>query len=253
MNMKKEDKIKKIVKNRYSEIAESGKSCCPSCACNPPLIEQAKLIGYSEKDIKNVPEASNMGLGCGNPVALASLKEGETVLDLGSGGGIDVFLASKKVGSKGKVIGIDMTEKMIEKSRETAKKYGYNNVEFRLGEIENLPIEDNSIDVIISNCVINLSSDKEKVFKEAYRVLKPSGKIMISDLVTEGKLPEKIKKSFDAWAGCIAGALEKNEYLKTIRKVGFKDVRIVSESSFIIDVSKELRGKITSVKVKGYK
>ena len=251
--MKKEDKIKKIVKNRYSEIAESGKSCCPSCTCNPSLIEQAKLIGYSEKDIKNVPEASNMGLGCGNPVALASLKEGETVLDLGSGGGIDVFLVSKKVGSKGKVIGIDMTEKMIEKSRKTAKKYGYNNVEFRLGEIENLPIEDNSIDVIISNCVINLSSDKEKVFKEAYRVLKPSGKIMISDLVTEGKLPEKIKKSFDAWAGCIAGALEKNEYLRIIRKVGFKDVRIVSESSFIIDVSKKLRGKITSVKVKGYK
>lgn len=251
--MKKEDKIKKIVKNRYGEIAESGKSCCPSRACNPSPIEQAKLIGYSEKDIKNVPEASNMGLGCGNPVALASLREGETVLDLGSGGGIDVFLASKKVGSKGKVIGIDMTKKMIEKSRETAKKYGYNNVELRLGEIEHLPIEDNSIDVIISNCVINLSSDKEKVFKEAYRVLKPSGKIMISDLVTEGKLPEKIKKSFDAWAGCIAGALEKNEYLRIIRKVGFKDVRIVSESSFIIDVSKELRGKITSVKVEGYK
>jgi ubiquinone/menaquinone biosynthesis C-methylase UbiE len=194
-----------------------------------------------------------MGLGCGNPVALASLKEGEIVLDLGSGGGIDVFFASKKVGPKGKVIGVDMTEKMINKSRGTAKKYGYKNVEFRLGEIENLPIEDNFIDVIISNCVINLSPDKEKVFREAYRVLKPGGRIMISDLVTEGGLSNEIKKSFDAWAGCIAGALEKNDYLDKIKKSGFKNVRIVSESNYDIDVSKELKGKITSVKVEGYK
>jgi ubiquinone/menaquinone biosynthesis C-methylase UbiE len=248
----KEGKIKKFVKKRYSKIAENDKSCCPSCG-NSSLIKQAKIIGYSEEDIKNLPEASNMGLGCGNPVALASLKERETVLDLGSGGGIDVFLASKKVGSEGKVIGIDMTEKMIEKSRKIAKKYGYNNVEFRLGEIENLPIEDNSVDVIISNCVINLSPDKERVFKEAYRVLKLGGRIMISDLVTEEKLPDEIKKSFDAWAGCVAGALEKNEYLKIIRKVGFKGVRIISESSYDIDVSEELKGKITSVKVMGYK
>jgi len=249
----KEEKIKKVVKNRYSKIAESGKSCCPSCGSGPSLVEQAKLIGYYEEDIKNVPEASNMGLGCGNPVALARLKEGEIVLDLGAGGGIDVFLASKKVGPKGKVIGIDMTEKMIEKSREIEKKYGYKNVEFRLGEIEDLPVEDNSVDVIISNCVINLSPDKERVFREAYRVLKPGGRIMISDLVTEGELPEKIKNSFEAWAGCIAGALEKNEYLEVIRKVGFKGVRIVSESSYNIDVSEELRGKITSVKVEARK
>jgi SAM-dependent methyltransferase len=249
--MMKKDKIKNFVKKRYGKIAENGKSCCPSC--NSSLIEQAKLIGYSEEDIKSIPGVSNMGLGCGNPVALASLKEGETVLDLGSGGGIDVFFASKKVGPKGKVIGVDMTEKMIKKSRETAKKYGYKNVEFRLGEIENLPIENNSVDAIISNCVINLSPDKEKVFKEAYRVLKPGGRIMISDLVTEEKLPDEIKKSFDAWAGCVAGALEKNDYLDKIRKVGFKNVKIVSESSYDIDVSKKLRGKITSVKVEGYK
>jgi len=250
--MMKEDKIKKFVKKRYGKIAENGKSCCSSCGSSS-LIEQAKLIGYSEKNIKNIPEASNMGLGCGNPVALANLKEGEIVLDLGSGGGIDVFFASKKVGPEGKVIGVDMTEKMIKKSRETAKKYGYKNVEFKLGEIENLPIEDNSIDVIISNCVINLSPDKEKVFKEAYRVLKPSGRIMISDLVTEGEFPDEIKKSFDAWAGCVAGALEKNDYLNKIRKAGFKNLRIASESSYDIDVSKELKGKITSVKVEGYK
>jgi SAM-dependent methyltransferase len=248
----KDDKIKKFVKKRYGKIAENGKSCCPSCDSSS-IIEQAKLIGYSEEDIRSVPEVSNMGLGCGNPVALASLKEGETVLDLGSGGGIDVFFASKKVGPKGKVIGIDMTEKMIKKSRETAKKYGYKNVDFRLGEIENLPIEDNSIDTIISNCVINLSPDKEKVFKEAYRVLKHGGRIMISDLVTEGELPDEIKKSFDAWAGCVAGALEKNDYLNKIRKAGFKNVKIVSESSYDVDVSKELKGKITSVKVEGYK
>jgi len=247
------EKIKEFVKKRYGKIAESDESCCPSCVCGPSLIEQAKIIGYSEEDIKNAPEASNMGLGCGNPVALASLKEGEVILDLGSGGGIDVFLASKKVGPKGKVIGIDMTEKMIEKSREIAKKYGYNNVEFRLGEIENLPVEDNSVDVVISNCVINLSPDKERVFRETYRVLKPGGRIMISDLVTEGELPEDIKKSFEAWAGCIAGALEKKEYLETIRKAGFRDVRIISESSYNIDVSEELKGKITSVKVEGYK
>jgi SAM-dependent methyltransferase len=245
-------KIKKIVKKRYGKIAENSKSCCPSCG-NSSLIGQAKLIGYSEEDIKNVPGASNMGLGCGNPVALANLKEGEIVLDLGSGGGIDVFFASKKVGPKGKVIGVDMTEKMIKKSKETAKEHGYKNVEFRLGEIENLLIEDNSVDVIISNCVINLSPDKEKVFREAYRVLKPNGRIMISDLVTEGNLPDEVKKSFDAWGGCVAGALEKNDYLDKIRKTGFKNVRIVSESSYDVDVSKQLKGKITSVKVEGYK
>jgi len=249
----KEKKIKEFVKERYGKIAKSGESCCPSCECGPSPVELGKKIGYSEKDLENVPEASNMGLGCGNPVALASLKEGETVLDLGSGGGIDVYLAAKKVGFKGKVIGVDMTEEMIHRARAAAAKYGYTNVEFRLGEIESLPIEYNSVDVVISNCVINLSPDKERVFREAYRVLKPGGRIMISDLVTEGRLPEEIKKSFDAWAGCIAGALEKNEYLDAIRKAGFKDVRIASESSYDIDVSKELKGKITSVKVEAYK
>ena len=244
---------KKFVKKRYGEMAKAGASCCPSCDCVPSLTELGKRIGYSDEDLQNVPEASNMGLGCGNPVALATLKEGDTVLDLGSGGGIDVFLAAKRVGHTGKVIGVDMTDEMINRAKSTAKKYGYTNVEFRLGEIENLPVEDNSVDVIISNCVINLSTDKEKVFRDAYRVLKPGGKIMISDLVTEEEIPDKIKKSFEAWAECIAGALEKNEYLDTIRKAGFEKVTIVSESSYDIDISEELKGKITSAQIEAYK
>jgi len=246
-------KVKEFVKKRYGEIAQTGESCCPSCGCGPSATDMALRIGYSKEDLREVPEASIMGLGCGNPAALAGLKEGETVLDLGSGGGIDVFLAAKKVGAGGKAIGVDMTEEMVRRARATASKYGYENVEFRLGEIENLPIEDSSVDVVISNCVINLSPDKEKVFQEAYRALKPSGRIMISDLVTEGELPEEVRKSFDAWAGCIAGALEKSQYLDTIRRAGFKNVRIVSESTYNINVSQELRGKITSLQVEAYK
>jgi ubiquinone/menaquinone biosynthesis C-methylase UbiE len=248
-----EKEVKEYVKKRYSEIAQSGESCCATECCSPSTTDVALRIGYSEEDLKNIPEASSMGLGCGNPVALAGLKEGEIVLDLGSGGGIDVFLAAKKVGAKGKVIGVDMTKEMVSKARSTALKNGYENVEFRLGEIEELPTNDESVDVIISNCVINLSPDKEKVFQEAYRVLKPSGRILISDIVTEGELPEEVKKSFDAWAGCIAGALEKSQYLDTIRRAGFKDIRIVSKSTYNIEVSKELSGKITSVQVEAYK
>jgi ubiquinone/menaquinone biosynthesis C-methylase UbiE len=249
----KEREVKKYVKKRYGKIAQVEKRCCSPCGGERNLADVALRIGYSEKDLRNVPESSIMGLGCGNPVALASLKEGETVLDLGSGGGIDVFLAARNVGAKGRVIGVDMTEEMIQKAKATAAKYGYENVEFRLGEIENLPVENNSIDVIISNCVINLSTDKEKVFREAHRVLRPGGKVMISDLVTEGELPEEIRKSFDAWTCCIAGALEKNQYLNTIRSAGFQNVNIISETPYTIDVSQELKGKIVSVQVEGYK
>jgi arsenite methyltransferase len=248
-----EKEVKEYVKKRYSEIAQSREPCCATACCTPSTADVALRIGYSEEDLKNIPEASSMGLGCGNPVALAGLKAGEIVVDLGAGGGIDVFLAAKKVGAKGKIIGVDMTEEMVSKARATASKYGYENVEFRLGEIEALPINDESVDVIISNCVINLSPDKEKVFQEAYRVLRPSGRILISDIVTEGELPEEVRKSFDAWAGCVAGALEKSQYLDTIRRAGFKDIEIVSESTYDLDVSKDLRGKITSVQVEAHK
>ena len=252
-------KTKKVVKELYTSIAQTNGSCCSSSCCSSSccdtgnLTEIGRKIGYTEADLRNVPEAANMGLGCGNPVALASLREGETVLDLGSGGGIDVFLAAKKVGSNGRVIGVDMTDAMVKRAKLNADKNGYKNVEFRLGEIEKLPVDNESIDVILSNCVINLSPDKEQVFREAYRVLKTGGRLMVSDLVTEGELPEEVRKNFDAWASCIGGALEKQQYLEGIRKAGFKDVRIVSENTYDINVTGELKGKITSVHVEAYK
>jgi SAM-dependent methyltransferase len=256
------EKIKKHVKKRYGEIAKtecsscssscSSPSCCSSSSGTPPQYIAWKL-GYSPDDIESVPEESVLGLGCGNPVAHASLKEGETVLDLGSGGGIDVFLASKKVGAQGKVIGVDMTQEMLDRAEATASKHDYKNVEFRLGEIEALPVEDASVDAVISNCVINLAPDKLKVFKEAYRVLKPTGRIMVSDIVTQGELPEDVRKSFDAWAGCIAGALEKDDYLDQIKQAGFENIKVVSRKPYTIDVSLELRGKIISIQVEAYK
>ena len=256
--MMEKEKIKEHVKKRYGEIAKKecsscSPSCCSSSSCGPSPQYVAWKIGYSPDDIENVPEDSLLGLGCGNPVARASLKEGETVLDLGSGGGIDVFLASKKVGLTGKVIGVDMTEEMVTRAKVAASEDGYTNVEFRLGEIENIPVEDETVDVIISNCVINLAPDKLKVFQEAYRVLKPKGRLMVSDLVTEGELPEEVKKNFDAWAGCIAGALEKSDYLDKIATAGFKNVKVVSRKPYTIDVSPELKGKITSIQVEAYK
>lgn len=182
-----------------------------------------------------VPEGSNLGLGCGNPVAIASLKEGETVLDLGSGAGFDAFLAAAKVGEKGKVIGVDMTPEMVEKARENARKGNYSNVEFKLGEIEKLPVEDNSIDVVVSNCVINLSPDKAQAFKEAFRVLKPGGRIMISDLVLIKKLPRKIENSVEAYVGCLAGAMLKEKYLRCIKQAGFRDIRVIEQTAFPVE------------------
>lgn len=184
--------------------------------------------------MKPVPADANLGLGCGNPIALASLKPGETVLDLGSGPGLDCFLAANKVGKHGNVIGIDMTPEMIAKARKNAKKK-YPTVEFRLGKIEKLPVADNSVDVIISNCVINLSPDKPKVFKEAFRVLKPGGRLMVSDVVITNQLPEELMNSIGAYVGCLSGAIMKGRYLGTIKKAGFKDVKILDVAKFPID------------------
>lgn len=233
-----EKDIKKIVREGYSRIAK-GSSCCSSsgnCCGQPGEERELSLeMGYSYDDIEKVPEGSNLGLGCGNPVAIASLREGETVLDLGSGAGFDCFLAAEKVGPKGKVIGVDMTSEMLEKARENASKSNFTNVEFRLGEIENLPCADNTADIVISNCVINLSPDKDRVFVEAFRVLKPGGRMMVSDIVLTRPLPEYIKNDDNAYIGCISGAILKEDYLSSIKRAGFADIKIMDEVRYPFD------------------
>jgi arsenite methyltransferase len=227
--------IKKSVRENYAAVAKQGASCCKPAkssksSCCSPSETASKSVGYTDEDINSVPDGANLGLGCGNPVALASLKEGEIVLDLGSGAGFDCFLASQRVGAKGKVIGVDMTPEMLDRARENAHKEGYSNVEFRLGEIENLPIADNTVDVIISNCVINLSTDKARVFSEAFRTMKSGGRLMVSDIVLLKELPEFLRKSVEAYVGCIAGAMKRGDYVRTIRDAGFKDVKIVEQT-----------------------
>ncbi len=233
-----DNEIKKMVRDQYGKIANfSSSSCCSpsaepkaaSSCCGP--TESINELGYSIEELKNLPEGANLGLGCGNPTASADLKEGEVVLDLGSGAGIDCFLAANKVGESGKVIGVDMTYQMLDKARENAIKGKYENVEFRLGEIENLPVADNTVDVIISNCVINLSTDKKKVYQEAYRVLKPGGRIIVSDIVLYEELPESVKQNVGAYAGCVAGAMLKDDYLAVIKDVGFKLDEISEQTS----------------------
>jgi arsenite methyltransferase len=237
----KDSEIRTSVREGYAKIAKESGSCCDSkakaCGCNSTQSakEISKSVGYTDQDVNNVPEGANLGLGCGNPIALASLKEVETVLDLGSGAGFDCFLAANRVGQKGRVIGVDMTPEMLEKARENAVKGKYNNVEFRMGEIENLPVADNTVDIIISNCVINLSVDKKRVFQEAYRVLKPGGRLMVSDIVLTKELPEIVKQSVQAYIGCVSGAALEGEYLGAIEAAGFKDVRVVDETGISTD------------------
>jgi len=257
---RKADEIKKIVKEGYAKAVKQATSCCSSNSCCSGTSQAkiiSKTVGYSDAEMNAVPEGANLGFGCGNPVALASLKEGDIVLDLGSGAGFDAFLAAQRVGKTGRVIGVDMTPEMIDKAKENAQKGEYSNVEFRLGEIEKLPVGDNSIDVIISNCVINLSPDKEAVFKEGHRVLKSGGRLMVSDLVLTKELPSAIKKSVEAYVGCLAGAIKKDEYLKLITMAGFQDVKVISDSSYPVDAMfdnlKGAENTIASIKVSAVK
>ncbi len=235
-NLLQSEKIKQTVRDGYSQIAQKGKGC--GCG-NPKPTEFAQAIGYGQDELEALPEGANMGLSCGNPTAIANLKAGQTVLDLGSGGGIDCFIAAKKVGAEGLVIGVDMTPEMLSKSRKSipifTKKTGLNNVEFRLGEIEHLPIADNSIDVVISNCVINLSPDKEQVWKEIGRVLKPSGKVSVSDLALKEDLPKEVKEAVEALVGCISGAVKIDYTLKMMKDAGLTNIK-AQEKPYNLDV-----------------
>ncbi len=227
--------IRGAVRDRYGKIATGeGAECCgPSC-CTPSTAESvARDIGYTGDDLGAVPENSNLGLGCGNPVALASLRPGEVVLDLGAGGGLDCFLASQAVGDEGSVIGVDMTPEMVELARGNAEKGGYTNVDFRLGQIEALPVADNSVDVILSNCVINLSPEPDRVFAEAFRVLKPGGRLMVSDLISDLPVPDVLLSSLGAIVACLPVPREK--YLGRIADAGFVDVEVTDEHAYATD------------------
>jgi ubiquinone/menaquinone biosynthesis C-methylase UbiE len=250
LEIEKKEEIKAAVRESYGKVARAGGiaigtspavSCCSppdtstetsqtdSCGCVPPGISEkqmSEIMGYSKEDLASVPEGANMGLGCGNPVALASLKPGETVVDLGSGGGFDCFLAAKQVGNTGQVIGVDMTPEMITKARKNAVKMGTTNVDFRLGEIENLPVADNSADIIMSNCVINLSPDKLSVYREAFRVLKPGGRLAISDILATATLPEEVQQNLALVAACVGGAATIDDTMKMLEETGFRNIQI---------------------------
>jgi SAM-dependent methyltransferase len=259
LEIEKKEEIKQAVRESYGKVARAGgvtigtspaSSCCSpseisaeagqaeSCGCVPPGVsaeQMSTIMGYSKEDLVSVPEGANMGLGCGNPVALASLKPGETVVDLGSGGGFDCFLAAKQVGDSGRVIGVDMTPDMVSKARKNAEKMEMNNVEFRLGEIEILPIADDTADIIMSNCVINLSPDKLSVYREAYRVLKPGGRLSISDVLATATLPDDIQKDLALVAACVGGAATIDDTVQLLEQVGFHDIKITPN-----DESREL-------------
>ncbi|MCI0330214.1 MAG: arsenite methyltransferase [candidate division Zixibacteria bacterium] len=258
--------IRDKVRERYGQIAESSgtEGCCGTsgkeggCGCG--TTETADALGYTETERSAIPAGADLGLGCGNPLAHATVKAGETVLDLGSGAGIDAFLASKGVGPSGRVIGVDMTPAMISRARANAAKNGYANVEFRLGEIENLPVANETVDAIISNCVINLSPDKPKVFREALRALKPGGRMIISDLVLIAPLPESVRTSVEAYVGCLAGAAMKSDYVRMIQEAGFERVEVVEERRYGAggetsgnETEAQVAKAVRSIKVRAFK
>jgi len=246
------DSIKNAVKAKYGAVAQ-GKTavCCDtttSC-CSGDLVSVS--TGYTEAELATVPDGAELGLGCGNPTALAEINPGEVVVDLGSGAGVDCFLAAKKVGERGLVIGIDMTEDMLEKARVNAMTGGYSNVEFRQGDIENIPVKESTADLVISNCVINLAPDKARVFREIYRVLKPGGRLCVSDIVSKGSIPDNVRDDMEKWAGCIAGAVEKDAYLDMIRTLGFEHTEVRCEVDY--DYEKTDDYSLASVTIVAYK
>ena len=227
------ESVREEVRDKYAQVAKSRSGCGCACGCGPTdSTDLSQKIGYSEAELGTIPDESNLGLGCGNPTAVAGIRKGEVVVDLGSGAGIDCFLAAEDVGPEGLVIGVDMTDEMLELARKNAKKSGHRNVEFRKGFIEEIPVESETADLVISNCVINLSTDKRKVFEEVHRVLKPGGRVTISDIVAAEELPDEVRGSIAAYVGCVAGAMVRDEYLDTIRAAGFEQVDVVSESSY---------------------
>ncbi|NTU52397.1 MAG: arsenite methyltransferase [Chlorobiaceae bacterium] len=230
MDNRSDNGIQDAIREQYASTLKpkSSKGCCSGLSTR----NASQMHGYTVQELNSIPEEANLGLGCGNPIALATVNKGDTVLDLGSGAGIDCFLASGLVGSEGRVIGVDMTPEMIERARKNATNNGYNNVEFRLGRIEELPVSDESIDLVTSNCVINLSVDKPAVFREAFRVLKPGGTLMVSDIVLNGELPAHVLESVEAYVLCIAGAIQKKEYLEALGAAGFDGISVIAESHF---------------------
>ena len=258
--------VRDLVRREYGKIGAGERT---GCGCGDPAAKVSKSVGYSDEEMAAVPEGANLGLGCGNPTAIAGLQPGETVLDLGSGGGFDCFLAAAKVGPAGRVIGVDMTAEMLSRAREHPRKGGYANLEFRLGEIEALPVADASVDVVISNCVINLVPDKARAFREIARVLKPGGRMMVSDMVLDRPLPEWVRESAQGYVACVSGALLREEYLRLIGEAGLQEVEILAEhdaSDFFMDPTDplvnrlivghpvdDIRGLVASINVRALK
>jgi arsenite methyltransferase len=257
MEKKRQQEIKRTIRKNYGKIAlqetTKGSACCgPDCCSVESSAQAAEVVGYRPSDLKTIPQASILGVGCGAPLNFADIQKGETVLDLGSGAGIDAFLAANIVGKSGKVIGVDMTDEMLARARRNAKEAGYSNVEFKKGDVEErIPVDDNSFDLVISNCVINLTTDKVKAFKEVRRILKPGGRMAISDLVADRSLPKE-SISLEKWSGCIDGALPKEEYIDSIRKAGFKNVQVLNEQLYM--QGQKVNGrKISSIVIKAVK